>query len=50
MAAVTTLPAAFVANTVLTAAQQNKVLEKNPRAGATNQLFNAADAIIKGTR
>jgi hypothetical protein len=30
--------------------QQNKVLEKNPRAGATNQLFNAADAIIKGTR
>jgi hypothetical protein len=30
--------------------QQNKVLEKNPRVGATNQLFNAADAIIKGTK
>ena len=30
--------------------QQNKVLNRNPVAGATNQLFNAADAIIKGTR
>jgi len=28
--------------------QQNKVVNKNPPAGATNQLFNAADAIIKG--
>jgi hypothetical protein len=28
--------------------QQNKIVNKNPPAGATNQLFNAADAIIKG--
>jgi len=28
--------------------QQNKVVNQNPPAGATNQLFNAADAIIKG--
>jgi hypothetical protein len=28
--------------------QQNKVVNKNPAAGATNKLFNAADAIIKG--
>lgn len=28
--------------------QQNKVVNKNPPAGATNKLFNAADAIIKG--
>jgi hypothetical protein len=28
--------------------QQNKVANRNPVAGATNQLFNAADAIIKG--
>ena len=28
--------------------QQNKVVNKNAPAGATNQLFNAADAIIKG--
>ena len=28
--------------------QQNKVVNQNPPAGATNKLFNAADAIIKG--
>lgn len=28
--------------------QQNKVVNQNPAAGATNKLFNAADAIIKG--
>lgn len=28
--------------------QQNKVVNQNPPTGATNKLFNAADAIIKG--
>lgn len=28
--------------------QQNKVVNQNPSAGATNKLFSAADAIIKG--
>lgn len=30
--------------------QQNKVVNQNPSKGATNQLFNAADAIIKGKK
>lgn len=30
--------------------QQNKVVNQNPSAGATNKLFNAADAIIKGSK
>jgi len=30
--------------------QQNKVVNQNPSAGTINKLFNAADAIIKGSK